>query len=209
MELLAAISTSATSFTEPGDGGSFVTYAVGSEHRVRFLRSDVTAVSNIAEYSLPSVPSLVARSNPMGLAGHALVGYRRGSDGQWEYPWVSVGQFDDCTAVNLRVLVVQAEVTGTALVFQRAVSFAGRLRLEAVKLVYDARTGVILHTLASSSVEGAEPDDTDLDDEALRAAYEHAPKDARLKVRSFERLLPPGRVFRVDPDTGAVIELRE
>ncbi|MEV4140360.1 hypothetical protein AB0J72_50390 [Dactylosporangium sp. NPDC049742] len=43
---------------------------------------------------------------------------------------------------------------------------------------------------------------------ALTAARAVAPEGMRLRVRALDQPLPPGRSFRVDLDSGAVVEVR-
>jgi hypothetical protein len=65
-----------------------------------------------------------------------------------------------------------------------------------------------MYTHLVSTGKEAEPDDADPDRAAMEAARQYAPDDMPLRVRAIERPLPPDRIFRVDPKTGVIIEVR-
>jgi hypothetical protein len=209
VQLITSASVSATNLIDYGLDPA-VQYSVMSSHVVRFARRDVLAVANLSNVQAPDYPFPQVPSAPrhLSIGAHASVGFQRGSDWTWHHTTEARAEFDDCAAVSFRCFVRHGWAGVTGLVFGGNPTDYWRLRLESVRIVYDLKTGAIVHTAVTASTKDAEHDGADPDAAALEAAREYAPQEMRLRVRSLEQPLPPGRIFRVDPDTGAVIEVR-
>ncbi|GAA1571468.1 hypothetical protein GCM10009827_111700 [Dactylosporangium maewongense] len=112
--------------------------------------------------------------------------------------------------MSFRVYVEQGWAAVNGLVFRTGgvIPVDDRVRLESHRIVFDAITGLIVFSVTTSRAGEAGDDDTDPDEYALTAARAVAPEGMRLRVRALDQPLPPGRSFRVDLDSGAVIEVR-
>jgi hypothetical protein len=212
MDLIASADVSADNILDYSVSPACQAYVIG-EHIVRIPRCRVLAVASLSDVRPPDYPFPQVPSAPWhySLAAHALVGFRDGATGAWSYPVRARGEHDDCKAVSFRVYAHQGWAGVNGLVFQTGlvVPAYDRIKLESARIVFDAISGAILFTTATSRVGKTEPDDVDPDDYALKAAREFAPEGVQLRVRSLDRPLPPGRSFRVDPDTGALIEVQQ
>jgi hypothetical protein len=122
---------------------------------------------------------------------------------------VSRAEHDDCKAVSFRVYVGQGWAAVNGLVFQTGLvpPQYGTVTLEDYRLVFDAITGAIHFTLTVSRTADADELDLDPDEHALGAARGAVPDGVQLRVRRLDRPLPAGRHFRVDPASGAVVEV--
>jgi hypothetical protein len=111
--------------------------------------------------------------------------------------------------VSFRVYTGQGWAAVNGLVFQTGLVLPryAKLTLEDYRLVFDAITGGILFTLTVSRAEDADDAGVEADEHALAAAREVAPEGVQLRVRPLDRPLPAGRHFRVDPGSGAVVEV--
>ncbi len=211
MDLIASADASADNILDYSMTPACQVYVIG-EHVVRIPRSRVLAVANLSNHQPPAYPFPRVPSAPSGLWGgaHAYVGFRDGGTGAWDYSVLARGESDDCRAVSFRVYVEQGWAGITGLVFRTGAVISGyaKLELESYRIVFDAITGFIFLAVTTSRAGEAEADDTDPDEYALTAARALAPDGMHLRVRALDRPLPPGHSFRVDPDTGSVIEVR-
>ncbi|WP_327003294.1 hypothetical protein OHA72_50860 [Dactylosporangium sp. NBC_01737] len=212
MDLIASADASADNILDYSVTPACQSYVIG-EHVVRIPRCQVLAVANLSNHQPPSFPFPRVPSAPSDLRGgaHAFVGFRDGATGSWDYTVSARAESDDCRAVSFRVYVEQGWAGITGLVFRTGAVFPGygKLELESYRIVFDAITGFIFSTVTTSRAgKDADSPDVDPDEYALSAARSLAPEGMHLRVRALDRPLPPGRSFRVDLDTGAVIEVR-
>jgi hypothetical protein len=187
-------------------------WSVIGEHIVRIPRCQVLAVGSLSNIQPPDYPFPQVPEAPLhfSVGAHVFVGLQDGSTGAWDYTVSPRAESANCRAVSFRVVVRQGWAAATGLVFRTGSVFPAyaTLVVDYYRIVFDAITGIIAYTLTVSRAAEAEDDDTDPDDYALRAARELVPGGMQLRVRSLERPLPAGRHFRVDLDTGAVIEVQ-
>ncbi|MDG6103234.1 hypothetical protein Daura_17150 [Dactylosporangium aurantiacum] len=211
MDLIASADASADNILDYSVTPACQAYVIG-EHVVRIPRCQVLAVANLSNHQPPAFPFPRVPSAPPDLraGAHASVGLRDGATGAWDHTVLARAESDDCRAVSFRVYVEQGWAGVTGLVFRTGAVLPGsaRVELESHRIVFDAVTGLIFFAVTTSRAAEAEADDTDPDEYALTTARDLAPDGLHLRVRSLDRPLPPGRSFRVDPDTGAVIEVR-
>lgn len=211
VDLIASADVSADNILDYSVSPACQVYVV-ADHIVRFQRCQVLAVASLSNHEPPPFPFPQVPSAPAGLraGAHAFVGFRDGSTGVWDQTVYARGESDDCNAVRFRAWVEQGWAAVTGLVFQTGIVLPryDRVKLESHRIVFDAITGLIAYSVTTSRVGDAEQDDDDPDGTALETARALVPDGAQLRVRAMDRPLPPGRSFRVDPDTGAVIEVR-
>jgi hypothetical protein len=211
VDLIASADASADNILDYSVTPASQAYVIG-EHVVRIPRCQVLAVASLSNHQPPAYPFPQVPSAPWSLntGAHAYVGFRHGATGAYEHTVQARAEHDDCRAVIFRVYVEQGWAGITGLVFRTGMVFPGyaKLELESYRIVFDAITGLIFFTVATSRAGDVDRDDTDPDEYALTTARELAPKGTHLRVRSLDRPLPPGHSFRVDLDTGAVIEVR-
>ncbi|GAB3830259.1 hypothetical protein ACFPIJ_31350 [Dactylosporangium cerinum] len=211
MDLIASADVSADNILDYSVTPACQVYVI-AEHIVRVPRCQVLAVANLSNHQPPPYPFPGVPSAPANLrtGAHASVGFRDGGTGGWDHTVYARGESDDCAAVSFRVYVEQGWAAVTGLVFQTGMVLprSDRIVLEAHRIVFDAITGLIVFSVTTSRAGEAGDDDTDPDEYALSTARELTPTGTHLRVRALDRPLPPGRSFRVDPDTGAVIEVR-
>jgi hypothetical protein len=211
VDLIASADVSADNILDYSVTPACQVYVI-AEHIVRVPRCQVLAVANLSNHQPPPYPFPRVPSAPADLraGAHASVGFRDGGTGVWDHTVYARGESDDCRAVSFRVYVEQGWAAVTGLVFQTGIVLPrhDRIMLEAHRIVFDAITGLIVFSVTTSRAGEAGDDDTDPDEYALTTARELTPSGTHLRVRALDRPLPPGRSFRVDPDTGAVIEVR-
>lgn len=211
MDLIASADASADNILDYSVTPACQVYVIG-EHVVRIPRSQVLAVASLSNHQPPAYPFPQVPSAPSGLRGgaHAYVGFRDGATGTWDHTVQARAESDDCRAVSFRVYVEQGWAGITGLVFRTGTVFPGygKLELESYRIAFDAITGFIFLAVTTSRAGEAGDDDVDPDEYALTAARSLAPEGMHLRVRALDRPLPAGHSFRVDPDTGAVIEVR-
>jgi hypothetical protein len=211
VDLIASADASADNILDYSVTPACQAYVIG-EHVVRIPRCQVLAVANLSNHQPPAYPFPQVPSAPSGLnaGAHALVGFRDGATGAWDQTIYARGESDDCRAVSFRVYVEQGWAAVTGLIFQTGIVVPryDRITLESYRIVFDAISGCIVFSVTTSRAGKADADDTDPDDYALTTARSLAPSGTQLRVRALDRPLPPGRSFRVDTDTGAVIEVR-
>ncbi|MET7419054.1 hypothetical protein [Dactylosporangium sp. NPDC005555] len=211
MDLIASADVSADNILDYSVTPACQAYVIG-EHIVRIPRCQVLAVANLSNHQPPAYPFPQVPSAPRSLntGAHAFVGFRDGGTGVWDHTVLARAESDDCRAVSFRVYVEQGWAAVTGLVFRTGIVLPtyDRIRLESHRIVFDAITGLIVFSVTTSSAGKAGDDDTDPDDYALTAARAVAPEGMHLRVRALDRPLPPGRSFRVDLGTGAVVEVR-
>jgi len=210
VQLIASASASATNIPDYAVNPA-CQWAVIGEHIVRIPRCNVLAVANLSNLQTPDYPFPGVASAPdhLRIGAHAYVGFQRGADKQWTYTVDALAEFTDCIAVSFRAYVGQGWAAVNGLVFRTGTYFEyAKLVQASVRIVFDGITGAIVYTGIVSATKEAEPDGADPDRAALEAARQYAPEGMHLRVRSLDRPLPPDRIFRVDPETGVVIEVR-
>lgn len=211
MDLIASADASADNILDYSVSPACQVYVI-AEHVVRIPRCQVLAVANLSNHQPPPYPFPQVPSAPAGLraGAHAFVGFQDGATGAWDSTVYARGESDDCRAVSFRVYVEQGWAGVTGLVFRTGIVLPryDRIEFESHRIVFDAISGFIVFSVTTSRVGEAGDPGTDPDDYALTTAREVAPAGLHLRVRALDRPLPPGRSFRVDPDTGAVIEVR-
>lgn len=196
MQLITTTSVSATN-DEP--------YGVIAEHTVRLPRSDIVATTALSILRPVITRFEDVNSSPDAAFFAFVSGYRRGTG---SYVYTSDLSYDqtvqlhvaDCVAVTFALYIARGFATAVGTVFGDAVFDIGslRLRLEARHSVVDEHTGKVRHTALISSVEGAEPLDTDPEEAALRAARRWLPGRSDLSVVELEQ--PPTLGFALDID---------
>jgi hypothetical protein len=211
VDLIASTDVSADNILDYSINPACQVYVI-AESIVRIPRCQVLAVANLSNHQPPSYPFPQVPSAPSGLraGAHALVGFRDGGTGAWDRTIYARGESDDCNAVSFRVYVEQGWAAVTGLVFQTGIVIPryDKATLESHRIVFDAITGVIAFSVTTWRAGKVEADGVDPDRYALEAAREVVPDGMHLRVRALDRPLPPGHSFRVDPDTGVVIEVR-
>jgi hypothetical protein len=211
VDLIASADASADNILDYSVTPACQAYVIG-EHVVRIPRCQVLAVAALANHQPPAYPFPQVPSAPTQLrsGAHAYVGLRDGGTGAWDYTVRARAESADCRAVSFRVYVEQGWAAITGLVYQTGVVIPtyDRIKLESHRIVFDARTGFIAYSVTTSRAGDADSEDTDPDEYALSAARSLLPEGMHLRVRALDEPLPPGRSFRVDLDTGAVIEVR-
>lgn len=211
MDLIASADASADNILDYSITPACQAYVIG-EHVVKIPRCQVLAVAALSNHQPPAYPFPQVPQAPSGLWGgaHAFVGFRDGATGTWDYSVRARAESDDCKAVSFRVYVEQGWAGITGLIYRTGLVLPSydKLELESYRIVFDAITGFIFLAVTTSRAGKVDDDDTDPDEYALTAARSLAPEGMHLRVRALDRPLPPGHSFRVDPDTGAVIEVR-
>lgn len=211
MDLIASADVSADNILDYSVSPACQSFVL-AEHIVRIPRCQVLAVANLSNHEPPAYPFPRVPSAPSSLSAgaHALVGFRDGATGTWDNTIYAKGESDDCRAVSFRVYVEQGWAAVTGLVFQTGIVLPryDRIVLESYRIVFDAITGFIVFSVTTSRAGEPDEDDVDADEYALATARSLAPDGVHLRVRALDRPLPPGHSFRVDPDTGSVVEVR-
>lgn len=211
MDLIASINANADNILDYSVTPACQVYVI-ADHIVRIPRCQVLAVANLSNHEPPAFPFPQVPSAPLGLraGAHAFVGFRDGATGAWDQTIYALGESGDCKAVSFRVYVEQGWAALTGLIFQTGIVLPryDRIELESTRIVFDAISGFIVYSVSTSRAGEAGDDDTDPDEYALTTARELTPSGTHLRVRALDRPLPPGHSFRVDPDTGSVIEVR-